>query len=47
MAGPNALTQSLASESWSRTIRVVAVSPGWLEAHTTKDLPEPAKTAMA
>jgi 3-oxoacyl-[acyl-carrier protein] reductase len=46
-AGLIGLTKSLAREMGSRNIRVNAVSPGWIETDMTKDLPEPAKKAMA
>jgi 3-oxoacyl-[acyl-carrier protein] reductase len=46
-AGLIGLTKSLARELGSRNIRVNAVSPGWIETDMTKDLPEPAKKAMA
>ena len=46
-AGLIGLTKSLARELGSRAIRVNAVSPGWIETDMTKDLPEPAKKAMA
>ncbi len=46
-AGLIGLTKSLARELGSRTIRVNAVSPGWIETDMTKDLPEAAKKAMA
>ncbi len=45
-AGLIGLTKSLARELGSRSIRVNAVSPGFVETDMTKELPEAAKTAM-
>ena len=46
-AGLIGLTKSLARELGSRSIRVNAVSPGWIETDMTKELPAQAKKAMA
>jgi 3-oxoacyl-[acyl-carrier protein] reductase len=45
-AGLIGLTKSLARELGSRSIRVNAVSPGFVETDMTRDLPAEAKSAM-
>ena len=45
--GVEALTRSLAREVGSRNITVNAVAPGFIDTDMTRDLPEPAKKALA
>jgi 3-oxoacyl-[acyl-carrier protein] reductase len=45
--GVEALTRSLARELGSRSITVNAVAPGFIDTDMTRDLPEPAKKALA
>ena len=45
--GVEALTRSLAREVGSRNITVTAVAPGFIDTDMTRDLPEPAKKALA